>query len=729
MKQFTRYLLATLVAVNSTMSYGAGKIQNQDVKSEAELTGAGATKASLINDSKIYVTGNGINDRLDTAINNGLIGGGGGSKNYLGNGVVASNGAGSPNPGNGDFEKNSTSGWSLAHSAISSNILTSVASAGTAFSSSAGGTAAAGTLSMAIVSASQLQKKYSLNYASSAASTAGDMLISNAFFIDDADKGKMMQIKFPYKVNSGTVNMSGTSANTFSIWIYDVDGAAWIQPQGVYNIIQTSGIGNALATFQTTFTGTKYQLALVNNTASSGAFSLYVDDFSVGPQTQSMGPAVGDWVQYTPTFTGFGTPSNVAFYSRRVGDSLEIRGNFTSGTATAVTAQITLGYNGVNGGVTSSSAIAANTMVGKAAVSASSTTYFSESVLAQPSSGVINIGVQTSTSNELTAANGNVVSGGTGNISIFAKVPIQGWSSNTVQSQDTDTRVVAATLQNSSTTINSTSQTNISWTSATVDTHSGFNGTTTYTAPVSGQYDISWTGSIVIPAGAGSATATFIISINGSGACQTNSFVNSNVGSGNASPFAIRCIRTLKAGDTVIASAATNNAIANTTLSTPIMSIQRLSGPAVVQASESVGAHYSGNPSFSPTLAVGTESAIILPTKNLDSHNAYNTSTGVYVVPVSGTYSMECLSLFTGSFPSQGNIATRLKVNGTAIQTRSSTESGGSAGQMSSAASLPSYPLKAGDSITCTIQSSGYTTLSASSGATLHMFSIARVGN
>jgi len=56
----------------------AGKIQRQDVKTEAELVGAGATKADLINDTQIYVTATGINKTLDDAIVDGDLGGGGG---------------------------------------------------------------------------------------------------------------------------------------------------------------------------------------------------------------------------------------------------------------------------------------------------------------------------------------------------------------------------------------------------------------------------------------------------------------------------------------------------------------------------------------------------------------------------------------------------------------------------------------------------------------------------
>lgn len=52
-----------------------GRIQNQDIKSAAELVSAGATAASLPNDDKIYVTANSINKTLKQAIIDGDISG------------------------------------------------------------------------------------------------------------------------------------------------------------------------------------------------------------------------------------------------------------------------------------------------------------------------------------------------------------------------------------------------------------------------------------------------------------------------------------------------------------------------------------------------------------------------------------------------------------------------------------------------------------------------------
>ena len=60
----------------SSFAFGAGKIMDSDIKSEADILAAGGTKSQLINDTKIYVTGNSINKTLDDAITDGDIGGG-----------------------------------------------------------------------------------------------------------------------------------------------------------------------------------------------------------------------------------------------------------------------------------------------------------------------------------------------------------------------------------------------------------------------------------------------------------------------------------------------------------------------------------------------------------------------------------------------------------------------------------------------------------------------------
>lgn len=90
-----KYLLLLLIP---TLALAAGRLQNSDFMTEAELTGAGGSVSQLLNDSKIYITGAGINKTLDDAIADGDIGGGSGVPLMSKGSLLTSNGT-----ANGEF--------------------------------------------------------------------------------------------------------------------------------------------------------------------------------------------------------------------------------------------------------------------------------------------------------------------------------------------------------------------------------------------------------------------------------------------------------------------------------------------------------------------------------------------------------------------------------------------------------------------------------------------------
>lgn len=530
-------------------------------------------------------------------------GSGGGTKNYLGT-VNNIN-------GNGDFELSATTGWSLGVTGTLSN--------GLPTTTPTFGSGASGNLSISAVTSGQLAGTASLSYASSAATTAGNMLASDAFTIDIADQAKVMTVKFSYKAvtNPTNANWSGTSSNSFAWAIYDVTNSTWIIPTGGFGMTQSSGVGVCTGTFQTSSNGTQYRIVVYNANATSGAVTLYFDDFSVGPQTVAIGTIITDWMPYTPTISGFGTPSGVSFYSRRVGDSLEVQGTFTSGTSTGTVAQITYGYNGANANVTAASTSKITSGGYVAGVG-----FFSVAnavsivMLPVPNQNYVQMGVQTTTTAGYAGVNGNQIASSGQTLSFFYRVPITGWASNVQVSSETDTRVVSFTGTQVTQAVTA-DVTNISFT-ASKDTHGAWS-TNIFTVPVAGDYLVSGTLTL-------SSTASPKIYKNGS-------FIQfwTSVGTGVLASSGATLLAGLVPGDTISIRCG-----ASVTVTDGSVGIFRLSGPSVVAASESVRAIYQT--AAGQSIPNNAATTVVFGTRIKDTHNSMNSGTGVYTCPVSGGF-------------------------------------------------------------------------------------------
>jgi hypothetical protein len=181
-----------------------------------------------------------------------------------------------------------------------------------------------------------------------------------------------------------------------------------------------------------TFTHNATSLILpngINITTKAGDVATMVSEGSgnwrcVSYQTD--GSLVTPWVAYTPTFTGFGTAASISFFSKRVGDTLYIKGKFTAGTPTATEARITLGYNGTNANVNSDATkVASIRLAGPVVQDAVSAAAFY--ALIESNIGYLTFSIQSAGRNGLAKVNGDVIVGVGGTISIMAEVPISGW--------------------------------------------------------------------------------------------------------------------------------------------------------------------------------------------------------------------------------------------------------------------------------------------------------------
>lgn len=691
------------------------RLQNEDFKSSAQLIAAGGSASQLLNDSKIWITANSINSTLNSAITSGLIGGGGGAKNYITQGST--------------FENNATTGWSLSSTTLDSN----------KFPNQVAGswTAASGSLALAIVgSGSQLAGSYSASLTSSAASTAGNMMVSDAITLDQEAQGAVLAISFFYKVSSGAANLnfSGTSSNSIGVGIYDVTNSAWIQPSGVFNLVNKSTTQRYTGTFQVPINTTSIRLALYFPNASAGIFGITLDDFVVGPQVTAVAPAMSDFDKsYTPTITGSvsnptqGAGATSVVRYRRIGDSLEI--DFYYKQTAAGTAGSGIYFISLPSGLSIDTS--------KLPVTNDYVLVGTGALFNNTNRSNLYVAVQPQTNTTTFSIIGGVYNGGEGDwgstyfalnnttlyVRAFAVIPISGWSSNTISSADTDTRVITASVNNPSATI-TTSPSVITWGTVLEDTSGSFSGST-YTVPVSGRYQVS--GNILVGTGTASGGgANTKVRLYKNGVDTNRISTNYIVGQSGYQdiPVAFGVIN-CNAGDTLqiyIESNATTPSVSG--LSTQnFISFSRLSGPAVVQATESVNAAYSST--NGPTIN-NTTPTVTYATKLYDSHNAY--SGGTYSIPVSGKF------LISGQFRTasvaqtanfaifmylykNGALAGTIAVNRTTVSITTNVEASG----------CIQVSCNAGDQLTIRFYSDASTTLDTL--ANYNQFQIVRVGN
>jgi hypothetical protein len=585
-------------------------------------------------------------------------GAGGGSKNYLST-VNNVN-------GNGNFELGSTTKWSLFNTTLTSLIPTGSITAG-----------AASITTFSVVSSGQLSGTYSLRTASSAAWSAGQGFISDAFTIDLADQAKVMQILNYYKVVSGAsnANFSGTSSNSFAVYIYDVTNSAWIQPTGVYSMTQNSGVGITNGTFQTTSNSTQYRLAIICINATAGAVDLYWDDFFLGPQIAPLGAAVTDLSdRYTFTPNNFGTVTNPKYLTKQIGDELFAQISFTTGTPSASTVSISL----PSGLSIDSSKISSNAIVGQMVIGATSgtatTIYSSSAVLLSylfydgSDTGklyftydTINTGLVKH--NATTLVNSNTF------VTIQIRIPIAGWSSNVVTSSSTDTRVVAMFATSATTSITGSDTTIINPT-VVLDTHGLYNSSNgTYTIPVSGNYEIglNWYSTVSLTNTA--VLQNVVIKKNGTAVAQINrqsSTANAKMMGGGDVTLP------LNAGDSITVTMnqndGTNRALDGSTANN--LSIKRLSGPSTITSDVTVAARY--NTTAGQSIPASTQTIVDFGTKTFDRTGCVTTGASwKFTAPISGLYRVTAKIRFLngGSWLSSLSAEINLYKNGSKVST------------------------------------------------------------
>lgn len=607
------------------------------------LTGTGGNVLMSANATLIFIYDT-TSSRWQLAGGSGSGSGGGSGKNYLS--AIATSQSASPNTGNGDFEQGSTTGWSLGTIGTLTN--------GLPTGSPTFGSGASGNLSISAVSSGQLAGSYSLSYASSAATTQGNMLASNAFYIDTEDQAKVLSWKFYYKAqtNPSNANWSGTSSNSFAVAVYDVTNSAWLGNVGNFSMTQSSGIGIASGTFQTGSSTSQIRFVVYNANATSGATTVYFDDFFVGPQTAPIGPVITDWVSFIPTGSWTTNSTYTGFYKRE-GDMAEIQ---TYITLAGAPNSATLIVNLPSGLTIDTAKLTSGTpVVGQIRLFNSGVEQIDGAVFFSTSTAVAPRYYGTSGANSdvnslaiTQAAPYTIKSGDT--VYLRYRVPIAGWSSQVQMSNDTDTRVVAFSSTGSQSTTGSFVA--IPLTVTLTDTHGTFNGTETYKIPVTGIYDLV-SNAVANPGSTTGGTVTMRIRKNGASSLGSNSSTGTPNAGQNYSFSSVVNGVSLVAGDLITVEASQNTGGSMTT--TNNFSVVRRSGPSVIAASETVSARYYqvssqsiGSGGATPAAGVRVGTRINFDTKDHDTHNSVVTGSGwVFTAPRSGFYTVSAMAGFS----------------------------------------------------------------------------------
>ncbi len=477
--------------------------------------------------------------------------------------------------------------------------------------------------------------------------------VSYDFSIAIADQAKVINVSFDYRVSTNY------TTGDIGMFVYDVTNATVIQvaPSGVEKL--TAALpGKFTGTFQTASNSTSYRLIFHVASTSASSYTLEIDNVVVGPQIVENGAPVTDWVSYTPTGVWTGTYTGKW---RRVGDTMEVDVSFaaTGAVSGTQTFSIPSGYTIDTTKLAVSSPSNENTALGFCRFADTGTADYPGSVVYSSSTSVqvFTILASGTYAQDDTATATKPFTWGSGD-KLTAKfwIPITGWSSTVLMSNETDTRVVSAVLSSGTATLTS-SYSDVSFT-ASRDTHGAFNGTTTYTIPVPGYYKFAVQTRF---SSSGAITATNAIGLqllkNGSAAKTVNDAFLATT----AQWVNLVYEEYFLAGDTIKLQAKNQNASPTFDVA-PQLYIEKLTGPSAIAATETVAAKYTG----SVNAAISSTQPIQWGTKEFDTHNAVTTGTNwKFTAPISGIYEVKaCASSTTGT-----GVNTFIYKNGTITNT------------------------------------------------------------
>lgn len=503
------------------------------------------------------------------------------------------------------------------------------------------GTGGSPVVTVTATTTTPLRGAQSLLFTKDAANRQGQGF-SFDFTIANADKNQLLDINFEYEIPSGTY-----ASGDMGIFIYDVTNATLIQPL-VIDIPGSTGTARFQSQFQST-SSTSYRLIAHVRTTSASAYTLEVDTVRVSPSQSFVGTITTPWVAYSPTIVSFGTVTNLDMYYRRVGDSIEIMGSFTSGTATGVEARIPY----PSGIVPDSLTYAQTKVQGRFARNSASATVRKAGTLIVDTNSYFRMGSDDYT-NAL-APNTGLLGNNTANSgdTIFITMPaikVQGWTAANAATQGFGVVPIATYVRATAQSISNITFTTLLATTQFVDTTNSYNTSTgLYTVPEAGTYRIEAT---TLWSSSPSSQSILRFQRNGGfvGVPQASdrSYDGANAHLNMNGFVIVQCAK----GDTLNAQVyQSSGGSINVTGSVYISRIdknmfgmnQRVAARAVQTSGQSI-----------PN--TGTPTLVTWDTvKTFDTNGAFNSATGTFTAPVDGDYRVTSQLLYINPTWTVGN--------------------------------------------------------------------------